>query len=135
MIGIDTNVLVRYLAQDDARQSAQANSVMESFTARSPGFISILTLAETAWVMRDIYARSRTEIAALIEAILNSEGLVVQMTELVWRSLHDFESGRADLTDHLIERLGAAAGCECTYSFNKSAIRDAGMRPVPATAS
>lgn len=135
MIGIDTNVLVRYLAQDDARQSAQANRVMESFTARSPGFVAIVTLAETAWVLRDIYARSRTEIAALIEAVLNSEGLVVQMSEMVWRSLRDFESGRADLADHLIERLGAAAGCEWTYSFDKSAIRDAGMRLVPATGS
>ncbi len=131
MIGIDTNVLVRYLAQDDPRQSAQANRVIESFTARSPGFVSILTLAETAWVMREIYARNRTEIAALIEAILNSEGLVVQMAELVWRSLHDFGSGSADLADHLIERLGAGAGCDWTYSFDKSAVRDAGMRLVP----
>ena len=135
MIAIDTNALVRYLAQDDARQSAQANRVMEWFTARSPGFISILTLAETAWVLRDIYGRSRTDIADMIEAVLSSEGLNVQMTELVWRSLQDFASGRADLADHLIERLGAAAGCEWTYSFDKSAIRDAGMRPVPPMAS
>ena len=135
MIGIDTNVLVRYLAQDDVRQSAQATRVMESFTARAPGFVSIITLAETAWVLRDIYARSRAEIAALIEEVLNSEGLVVQMTELVWRSLHEFEAGRADLADHLIERLGAAAGCQWTYSFDKAAVRDAGMRLVPAADS
>ena len=135
MIGIDTNVLVRYLAQDDARQSAQAGKVMESFTAQAPGFVSILTLAETAWVLRDIYARSRTEIATLIEEVLHSEGLVVQMTELVWQALHDFQSGRADLADHLIERLGAAAGCKWTYSFDKSAVRDAGMRLVPAADS
>lgn len=135
MIGIDTNVLVRYLAQDDRRQSAQATAVMESFTARSPGFVSILTLAETAWVLRDIYARSRAEIAALIEAVLTSDGLTVQMTELVWRALRDFESGHADLADHLIERLGAAAGCEWTYTFDKSAAGDAGMRLMPMPAS
>lgn len=132
MIGIDTNVVVRYLAQDDARQSAQASRVMESFTPQAPGFVSIVTLAETVWVLQDVYDRNRSELAALVESILQTDGLVVQMPELVWQSLRAFESGRADLADHLIERLGASAGCECTLTFDKTAIRDAGMRMVSA---
>ncbi len=106
-MGVEAGTRVAYLAQDDARQSAQSNKVMESLIARSPGFISILTLAA-----------------------LSSEGLNAQRTAPVWRSLRDFASGRAGLADHLIERLGAAADCEWTYSFDKSAVRDAGMRAV-----
>ena len=132
MIGLDTNVLVRYLAQDDARQSAQAGKVMESFTAQSPGFVSIVTLAETIWVLQDAYARSRNDIAALVEALLQTEGVVVQMPDVVWQALHRFESSRADFADHLIERMGSAAGCKATLTFDKSAARDAGMQLMPA---
>lgn len=135
MIGIDTNVLVRYLAQDDARQSAQASRWMESFTAQAPGFVSILTLAETLWVLQDLYARSRDDIAVVVEALLQTDGVIVQMPDLVWQALRGFESSRADFADHLIERIGAAAGCTSTLTFDKVAARDAGMRLVPATAA
>jgi predicted nucleic-acid-binding protein len=135
MIGIDSNVLVRYLAQDDARQSAQASRWMESFTAQAPGFVSILTLAETLWVLQDLYARNRDDIAVVVEALLQTAGVIVQMPDLVWQALRGFESSRADFADHLIERIGAAAGCTSTLTFDKVAARDAGMRLVPATAA
>jgi predicted nucleic-acid-binding protein len=131
MIGLDTNVLVRYLAQDDARQSAQAGKVIESFTAQTPGYVSIVTLTETIWVLQDAYARSRDDVAALVEALLQTEGVVVQMPEVVWQALHGFESSRADFADHLIERIGAAAGCEATLTFDRTAARDAGMQLIP----
>ncbi|MEP7300710.1 MAG: type II toxin-antitoxin system VapC family toxin [Caldimonas sp.] len=135
MIGLDTNILVRYLAQDDARQAAQSSRLMESFTPQAPGFVSIVTLVETIWVLQDAYARSRDDVAALLEALLQTEGLIVQMPDVVWQALRGFASSRADFADHLIERLGAAAGCTSTLTFDKAAAGDAGMRPMgPAAA-
>jgi len=135
MTGLDTDVLVRYLAQDDPRQSAQASRLMEAFTARDPGFVSILTLAETIWVLQDVYERSRDDISEILEALLQTEGLIVQMPELVWQALRGFASSRADFADHLIERMGEAAGCSTTVTFDKVAARDGGMRLMPGTAA
>ncbi len=135
MIGLDTNVLVRYLAQDDARQAAQSSRLIESFTAREPGFISIVTLVETVWVLQDLYARDPSDIASLVDALLQTEGLVIQMSESVWQALRRFESSSADFADHVIERMGAAEGCTATLTFDKLAARDAGMRLVPAVGS
>ncbi len=132
MIGLDTNVLVRYLAQDDVRQAAQANEVMESLSAQAPGFISIVALIETVWVLGDLYARKREDIAALLEVLLETEGLVLQMAPLVRQVLREYGSGRADFADHLIACLGAAEGCQSTLTFDKTAARDAGMRLVSA---
>ncbi len=135
MIGLDTNVLVRYLAQDDARQSPLANRVVDAFDAKSPGFVSIVALVETIWVLQDLYGRDRAAISSLIQALLETEGLIVQMSSLVWQALRGFDTGHADFADHLIERLGAAEGCASTLTFDKAAARDAGMRLLTAAAS
>lgn len=135
MIGVDTNVLVRYLVQDDRRQSAQAGRLMESFTASAPGFVSIVTLAETIWVLQDVYERSRNDIWMVVEALLQTEGVVIQMPDLVWQALRGFGASRADFADHLIERIGAASGCTSTMTFDKAAARDAGMRLMPSRSS
>ena len=135
MIGLDTNVLVRYFAQDNARQSSQASRLMESFTSQAPGFVSIVTLAETVWVLQDVYARSRDDVLDLVKALLQTDGLVVQMPDVVWQVVRGLETSRADFADHLIERLGSACGCTSTLTFDKAAARDAGMRLVSPTAS
>jgi predicted nucleic-acid-binding protein len=135
MIGLDTNVLVRYLAQDDARQSAQAGKLMESLTREVPGFVSIVALAEIVWVLEDVYAMGRGQVAGIVEKLLQTDALVVQMPDVVWQALRAFTASRADLADHLIERLCATAGCTSTLTFDKAAARDAGMRLMPAVAS
>ena len=132
MIGLDTNVLVRYVAQDDARQSAQANRLIESFTAEVPGYVSVLTLAETIWVLEDVYDTSRERIVEIVETLLQTQTLVVSFADLVWQALAQFRKGKADLADHLIERLGAKGGCSITMTFDRAAARDAGMKLVGA---
>ena len=127
MIGLDTNVLVRYIAQDDARQSAQAGRLIESLTPDTPGHVGILALAETVWVLEDLYGASRERIGEVVEALLQTESLVVSAADLVWQALRQFRSGKADLADHLIERFNARAGCTATMTFDKAAARDAGM--------
>ena len=132
MTGLDTNVLVRYLAQDDARQSARATRLVESFTREEPGFVAIVTLAELVWVLQDVYELGRDDLASLVEGLLQTEGLRVQQPDLVWQALRRFDSTRADFADHLIERLNAAAGCNMTMTFDRAAARDAGMRLLTA---
>ncbi len=128
MIGLDTNVLVRYFAQDDPRQSPQATRLVEAMSVDDPGYICVLALAELVWVLRDNYGMNRDEISNVVRTLLQSDTAVVQSPAIVWQALRAYETGRADLADHLIERLGVAAGCHETVTFDRHAARSAGMR-------
>ena len=127
MIGLDTNVLVRYLAQDDPRQSQVASQLIESLTPESPGLITTVVLAEIIWVMEDLYGASRERVAAIVEKLLRTRTLVVQDAEPVWKALSRFRSGGTNFVDSLIERICAELGCRETYTFDKKAARHAGM--------
>lgn len=130
MIGLDTNVLVRYIAQDDARQSAQAGRLIEALSVDEPGYVSMVALAELVWVLDDVYAMSRDELYGVVERLLEADAMVVQSAPLVWLALRDFRSSSAGLADHLIHRAGSAAGCTDTLTFDRKAARSAGMKLV-----
>lgn len=132
MIGLDTNVLVRFIAQDDERQSARATKMIEALTAQTPGFVSVLVLAETLWVLEEVYGCSRIRLAEIVETLLETETLVVQSSGWVWQALAAFQKGKADFADHLIERLSAQANCTVVMTFDKVAARDAGMKLLTA---
>ena len=79
MIGLDTNVLARYLAQDDPVQSPQATELIErQLTEENPGFLSVVAMVETAWVLDRAYGLAADEIAAAIERTLQADVLVVE---------------------------------------------------------
>lgn len=127
MIGIDTNVLVRYIAQDNATQSARATRLLEhDCSPTTPGFISLVVLLELVCVSESCYAASRAEIADIVRRILSIRQLVVQEAEIAWKALRLFESGKADFADCLVERIAAAAGCTVVMTFDKAAAK-AGM--------
>lgn len=128
MIGLDTNVVVRYIVQDDPAQSRVASRLIESLTPEAAGFVSIVTLAEITWVLDTAYGARREQIADVVESLLQTQTLVVQLAEIAWKALANYRKGTADYADCLIERLGAAHDCEATYTFDKVAVRDAGMR-------
>jgi len=130
MIGLDTNVLARYIAQDDARQSLQASRLIEGTSADDPAFVSMVVLAELVWVLDDVYAMDRDELVAVVRMLLETHSIVVQSAPLVWQALRDFRSSSADFSDHLIERVGSAAGCTETFTFDRKAARTAGMKLV-----
>lgn len=132
MTGLDTNVIIRYLAQDDARQSAAATRLMESLTVDDQGLVTSVVLAETAWVMEENYGATRPQIAAIIERLLMTDALVVQNAELAWQALGRYRSGSADYADYLIERTCTSLGCEIVYTFDRKAARknDCGMTIV-----
>ena len=122
MIGLDMNILVRYLAQDDRAQSVLATALIETqCTAESPGIVGLVVLAEVVWVSESVYGASRADIVEEVTRILSSRQLAIQDAEGVWQALRHFESGRADFADCLIRRGAAAAGFDKTMSFYKCA--------------
>jgi predicted nucleic-acid-binding protein len=131
VIGLDTNVLVRYLMQDDARQSPRASRLVDSLTPDAPGFVPLVALVEMVWVLGKNYGLTRAQIATVLEALLRSKELLIDRAELANQALVSFASGSADFADALIERIAAAAGCTATFSFDAVAVKSAGMSPVP----
>ena len=128
MIGLDTNVLVRYIAQDDPVQSALASELIEEkCSARLPGFVGLVVLVELVWVSESCYGATRGEIAEIVRRILSIRQLVAQEAELVWKALRLFESGTADFSDCLIERMADTAGCDRVMTFDRGAAKTVGM--------
>ncbi len=127
MIGIDTNVLVRYIAQDDAAQSRRATSFIEKeCNEAAPGFVGLVALVEVVWVSESSYGATREEVADIVRRILSIKQLVVQDAETAWKALRLFESSRADFADCLVDVSAIAAGCKSVVTFDRQASK-AGM--------
>ena len=124
MIGIDTNVLVRYLAQDDPKQSAVATRFIEGrLSVENPGFVSTVTLCEVAWVLAESYGADRKRIREIIEGLLSTKQIVIERAELVWKALRAWEGVPADFSDALIGQLAIAHGGEKTVTFDRTAAK------------
>lgn len=129
MIGLDTNVLVRYLAQDDPQQSALAVKLIEgSCSEENPAFINHIVLCETAWVLERCYDVKKDRFAGILEKILKTEQFSVQKIEMVWRALRELKKTGADFADCLLGQINLANGCEHTVTFDKKASRSVGYR-------
>jgi predicted nucleic-acid-binding protein len=128
MIGLDTNVLVRYLAQDDPAQSPTATELIERrLTEDEPGFISVVAMVEVAWVLERAYGLADREIAAAIEGVLQADVLVVENEQEVFTAMIALKAGRGSFADALIGALNAKAGCSRTLTFDRRAQRLAGF--------
>jgi predicted nucleic-acid-binding protein len=127
MIGLDTNVLVRYIMQDDLKQSPPATRLIESRSVESRGFVPLVSVVELFWVMSSAYELDRGQLIAALEGLLRTKELVVERAEIVWKALRIFQSANVDFADCLIERSAAAAGCEKTMTFDRGAAKNAGM--------
>ncbi len=130
MIGLDTNVLVRYIMQDDTKQSPLATRLVESLSAEAPGFVPLVSVVELAWVLSSAYELDRAQLVEAFEGLLRTKEIVVDRAEIVWKSLRIFQSDNADFADCLIERSAASAGCERTMTFDRSAVKGCGMTLV-----
>ena len=124
MIGLDTNVLLRYLVQDDPMQSPKATAVIERHaTEEDPGFVSLVSVLEIVWVLGSLYKRSRAEIADHIEMILAADTLEVQNEQEVFQALVALRNGSGTFEDALIGALGAWRGCSSTLTFDQNAAK------------
>ncbi|MGZ8243584.1 PIN domain-containing protein [Methylomagnum sp.] len=133
MIGLDTNVLVRYLTQDDETQSPIATRLIEeTLTASQPGFISLVALVEVVWVLETCYDCTKAEIVELLARLLRVRQLKVQDSDVVARAIGLFQSSSADFADCLVEGIALKQGCSHTETFDKAASRLPGMRRLTA---
>ena len=127
MIGLDTNVLVRYIMQDDPKQSSKATKLIESLDGDNPGYITIVSVVELYWVLTSSYELTGQQVAQALEAILRTKQFLVERADQVMRALRVFGEGKSDFADCLIERSAAGAGCERTITFDVGASKHAGM--------
>ena len=123
MIGLDTNIIVRYLVQDDPMQTRKAIACIGRLTEGRPGFISLIVIAETAWILKTGYRLTNAVIAAAIERLLQASELVVQNERQVFYAVALAKQGRASVADALIGVLGSQAGCDHTLTFDRKAAR------------
>ena len=124
MIGLDTNVLVRYLTQDDPLQSPRATELLERHLLESgPGFISTVVMAETACVLERAYRFTATEIAAAIERLLAADRLRVEREQEVYSAMVALREGIGAFADALIGAVGLSEGCSYTATFDRKALR------------
>jgi predicted nucleic-acid-binding protein len=128
MTGLDTNIIVRYLAQDDRAQSPKASRLIEKrLTEDNPGFVSVVAIVETAWVLERAYGLSDAEIAAAIESMLQTDVLVLENEQEVFTAMIALKSGLGSFADALISALGISAGCARTLTFDRRAVRIPGF--------
>jgi len=124
MIGLDTNVLVRYIVQDDPKQSVLASNVIETeCTEQNPGLINCLVLCEVVWVLSRAYGYDRVVIVSVLKQILITNTFEVENTDLIWSAIHDYEAGPADFSDYLIAHSNKSMSADHTVTFDKKASK------------
>jgi predicted nucleic-acid-binding protein len=131
MIGLDTNIIVRYIMLDDPVQSAKAIRIIErEFTEQDPAFISLATVLETAWVLKSFYELSSQQVAQAMERMLQIESLNIQNEHEVSAATRVLKTGQGSFEDALIGALGTWASCDSTLTFDKKASRLQGFELI-----
>ncbi|SMH53040.1 type II toxin-antitoxin system VapC family toxin [Azospirillum agricola] len=124
MIGLDTNVLVRLIIEDDKAQAALARTAVRNAVASGKRcFVSHVVLVEFAWVMESVFERTRPDICRFLDAILDSEDLCVKDEDVVSAALDHYRTGSFDFADALIALGNHARGCTTTLTFDRKAAR------------
>ena len=128
MIALDTNVLVRFLVEDDPEQTARARSFLQrSLEEDSTCFVSDIVLCEVVWVLGSVYRISRPTVVEHLSALLRTRQLAFSSTDRVGRALAAFRSGRGDFADYLIREHAWAAGCEAVATFERRLLAEEGF--------
>lgn len=131
MIGLDTNVIVRFLAQDDDEQSPIATKFIERLSRERPGFVSAVVLAEVTWVLSRAYKYPREGIAEVVDGLLRSTELIVENSEAAYRALGLFQaSTTGEFADAMIAATASLAGADEIVTFDKAAASAYGMRQL-----
>jgi predicted nucleic-acid-binding protein len=127
MIGLDTNVLVRYIMQDDVRQSSLATKLIEGLSVDAPGFITLVSVIELTWVLESAFELNRSQIVEVFQRIMSVDVFKVDRVGIVASALRIYANSKADFADCLIERFSAHAGCAKTMTFDRHAAKTGGM--------
>lgn len=121
MIGLDTNVLVRYLTQDDPTQTRRANALINDALDRDERCaVGIVVLCEVVWVLRDAYRLDRATIASTLERVLDTAEFVIEERDIARRALGDYRRGPGDYADYVIGWRNRQSGCGATATFDRA---------------
>ena len=121
MKGVDTNVLVRYLAQDNAAQAKAVDELVKKAVATGePLHVDDVVLCETVWVLRAAYSQDKASIVEVLEKVLATSQFSFDDRDLLTGALSDFRSGKGDFADYVIGRRNRRAGCDRTVTFDRS---------------
>ena len=124
MKGLDTNVLIRHLVQDEAAQARLAGRFIASECSREdPGFINRIVLCEIVWVLESAYGYSREDIAGVLERVIRTQQFQIENVQSAWTALRMYRSGGADFADCLLGQTNLEAGCTETVTLDKKAAK------------
>ena len=124
MIALDTNILVRYLVQDDPVQGKAASRLIQQHcTSEIPGFIALITLCELTWVLRSAYRFSKEMTIKALEGVLSTAELEVERSDYARSALHEYQNGPADFADYLLGVIAHHAGVRQVMTFDKNASK------------
>ena len=128
MIGLDTNVLVRFLVEDVAEQAARAKGVVRRAIERDEKlFVSDVVVCELAWVLERAYGLGRAELAETLRSLLSVKHLAIGNADLLERALAAYGDGRGGFPDYVIGEIARDAGCRVVATFDKALLREAGF--------
>jgi len=131
MLGIDTNVLIRYLIRDDQRQYEQARRLIEREIGKGePVMVSLLVLLESEWVLRSRYELPKAEIVAAFSAMLDTADITFDDEQSVEHAMYIWKESSADFADCLIDARNLRLGCNATATFDSRALKLAGFVSV-----
>jgi predicted nucleic-acid-binding protein len=131
VIGVDTNIIVRYLVQDDPVQSPVATDLIERrLTEAECGFVSLVAKVELVWVLDRTYRFAARDIALAVERLLQTDVLKVEAEQQVFVAMLALREGRGTFADALIGALNERAGCFQTVTFDIKALRLKGFEPL-----
>lgn len=135
MIALDTNVLVRFIVEDDARQTAAATKLIDhAVAADQPLFVSSIVLCEFVWVLAGSYRVSRAEIGRVLRELLRARHLAFDAPDQLVRALDAFLQSNGNFADYLIREQGRAAGCDTVATFDRALHKERGfMAPTAAS--
>lgn len=127
MIGLDANVLVRFLTQDEPEQAARAGRVMARLSAEDQGFVSREALVELVWVLERSYGCTRAEVATALEGLLSAAELEIETGDDVAAALHRYRDEGFGFADLLIAAAARRAGARTLLTFDRKAARMEGV--------
>jgi predicted nucleic-acid-binding protein len=130
MTGIDTNVLVRYLVQDDPEQARKATRfITNECSSEDPGLINRIVLCELVWVLETAYGYARENVALALEKILRTTQFTIEDHQEAWSSFREYQDG-GDFGDSFISAVNRRLGCERTVTLDRKAGRRSGFAPL-----
>jgi len=128
VIGLDTNILVRFLVEDDLAQTERAQAILRrAVGSDDPCYVADIVLCELVWVLERSYKIKRAEIGASLSRLIRARHLAFSSVERLFRALEAYTPGRGDFADYLIRETAKEAGCEAVATFDRDLLKEPGF--------